>query len=413
MRKQAGLALSLGLGLATAAVVACGAGTLTSAIALPASSATLTQQPASLPSQTSTVTVQPSVTPSPAPTDTPTASPFRIVGVPPAGQLYQGISPGGVTGEEDDITIHDLQSYEQTVGKTAAWVYFSDNWYRSRKFPLATATWIRAAGSVPFIRLMMRSDSEEDHAEPTFTLDRIINGVFDHDLQAWMQEARAFGTPLLVEFGTEVNGQWFPWNGIWNGAGTLNGYGDPTQPDGPERFRDAYRHIIQIAREEGAYNIQWVFHVNNADDPDVSWNRLENYYPGDEWIDWIGVSDYGALTPLDEEWPSFRDQMDAVYPRLAALSASKPIVVLEFGTALNNPLGDQAQWAQQALTDLTSLRWPRIIGFSWWNETWENDDTSAHDTTMRVQDNPQLANVFRQLVGSNPNVLGQAVLVNR
>ncbi len=336
-----------------------------------------------------------------------------MVGVPPAGELYQGIYPGGVTGEEDDITPQGLHSFESTVGKAAAWVYFSDNWYQSRRFPTETATWIRAAGSVPFIRLMMRSDPNEDHAEPTFTLQRIINGDFDADLHAWAADAQAFGTPLLVEFGTEVNGEWFPWNGIWNGGGTLAGYGDPHQADGPERFRDAYRHIITIARQERATNIQWVFHVNNADSPDVDWNHLENYYPGNDWIDWIGVSAYGALTPMDDDWPSFRGEMDAVYPRVAALSPDKPIVVLEFGTAARNPLGNQAVWAQAALTDLTSHRWPRIIGFSWWNEFWENDNSRRDDTTMRVQDNPDLAKVFQKLVGQNSAVLGKAVLVNR
>ncbi len=311
-----------------------------------------------------------------------------------------------MTGEEDDITFKDLQSYEQTAGKTAAWVYFSNNWYRSRKFPLDTATWIREAGSIPFIRLMLRSSPGEDQAEPTFTLQNIIDGKFDRDFHSWCASARDFGTPVLAEYGTEVNGQWFSWNGIWNGGGTTTGYGDPNQPDGPERFKDAYRHIIQICREEGAKNITWVFHVNDDDDPDVGWNHFENYYPGDEWIDWIGVSDYGALTPQDDTWDSFRSGMDSVYPRLAALTPNKPIVLLEFGVTKNNPLGDQALWAQRALADITSFRYPRLIGFSWWNEHWQNDDNPAHDTTMRVQDNPDLAAVFQQLVGNNPIVLG-------
>lgn len=336
-----------------------------------------------------------------------------IVGVPPTGELYHGIFPGGVSGAEDDITISDLRSYEQAVGKTAAWVYFSDNWYRSREFPTATASWIRAAGSIPFIRLMLRSDPSQNHAESTFTLDRIINGTFDNDLEAWAQEARDFGSPLLVEFGTEVNGEWFAWNGIWNGGGRLDGFGDPTRPDGPERFRRAYQHIIQIARGEGASNIQWVFHVNDGDWPRENWNRLENYYPGDQWIDWIGVSVYGAQSPMAEEWPSFRNDLDSVYPRLTALSTTKPIVLLEFAAAAHNPLGDQAEWAQAALRDLTTLRWPRIIGFSWWNEAWQNDDNPKHDTTMRVQDNPQLAQVFQQMVGENSRVLGRAVLIAR
>ncbi len=116
---------------------------------------------------------------------------------------------------------------------------------------------------------------------------------------------------------------------------------------------------------------------------------------------------------MAEEWPSFRDDLDAIYPRLTALSATKPIALLEFAAAAHNPLGDQAEWAKSALSDLTSLRWRRIIGFSWWNEAWQNDDNPQHDTTMRVQDNPQLAQVFQQLVGENPKVLGRAVLVTR
>lgn len=71
-----------------------------------------------------------------------------------------------------------------------------------------------------------------------------------------------------------------------------------------------------------------------------------------------------------------------------------------------NPLGEQAEWARAALTDITSFRWPRLIAFSWWNERWQNDDNPANDTTMRLQDNPELAAVFQELVGNNPNVIG-------
>ena len=343
-----------------------------------------------------------------SPTPAPEAF-VQIVAPPPEGQLYHGVYPGGVSGEEDDLTIDDLLSYEEIVGKPAAWVYFSNNWYRDRHFPVETATWIREAGSVPYIRLMLRSDADQNHAEPTFSLDRILAGDFDSDLRAWANEARDFGSPLIAEFGAEMNGEWFSWNGVWNGGGATDDYGDPAEPDGPERFRDAYRRIIQVARDEGALNIAWVFHVNDADIPDEDWNRFENYYPGGEWIDWIGVSVYGAQTPLDDEWPSFRDSLEDVYPRLKALAGGKPIVVLEFGAALNNPNGDQAEWAEEALSDLTSHRWPQIVGFSWWNEHWQNDDDPGHDTTMRVQDNPALADVFRRWVGENEDVLARMI----
>lgn len=342
-----------------------------------------------------------------SPQDTPRIMASAPLPTPPHGYLYHGVFPGGVTGEESDLTIDDLRSYEQAAGKSAAWVYFSHNWYEGRHFPLETATWIRQAGSIPYIRLMLRSSAEQNMEEPVYKLQSIIDGQFDSDLLLWCKAARDYALPLLVEYGTEVNGEWFSWNGIWNGAGQTDDYGDPAEPDGPERFRHAYRHIIQICRDVDARNITWVFHLNASDWPDEDWNAFENYYPGDEWIDWIGLSNYGAQTPMDEYWVDFRDEIDAVYPRLEALATTKPIFIAEFGVAMNNPLGDQAAWARAALTDITSSRWPRLIGFSWWNEWWQNDDEPNHDTTMRLQDNPQLAAVFQQLVGQNPLVLGR------
>lgn len=127
------------------------------------------------------------------------------------------------------------------------------------------------------------------------------------------------------------------------------------------------------------------------------WNRFENYYPGDDWMDWVGVSVYGAAEPTDDEWIEFRQPMDDVYARLAALT-EKPIAVLEFGVTSGNPLGDQANWTRAALTDLIDGRWPRVIGLSWWNEGWQNDDNAAHDTDMWIQNNPELGLAFKELV---------------
>jgi hypothetical protein len=96
--------------------------------------------------------------------------------------------------------------------------------------------------------------------------------------------------------------------------------------------------------------------------------------------------------------------VDPVYPRLKSLAAGKPVMVLEFAVTAGHPKVDQAQWAKAALTDLLSGRWPEIQGFSWWNEAWENDADPTHDTNMRVQDNPALSGVFKQLVGKSPKV---------
>lgn len=321
-------------------------------------------------------------------------SPAPPVPTPEAGFFYHGIYPGGRSGHEDDITAADVDAYERAVGKKAVWIYFSHNWFRGRAFPLRTARWIRARGSTPFIRLMLRSSAAENRNEGVFTLTALAEGAFDKDLAAWGDAAREFGSPLLVEWGTEMNGEWFPWNGGRNGGPRT----------GPERFRAAYRHIVEAVRGAGATNVVWVFHVNAADNPADDWNRFENYYPGDDVVDWLGISAYAAVTPREPEWAPFRTMIDDTAQRLGALALRKPIYVLEFGAPAHHPRGDAARWADEALRDLLSGRWPAVRGFSWWNEHWENDDVPSHDTDMRVQAVPGLAAVFRARLAS-PRVL--------
>ena len=186
---------------------------------------------------------------------------------PPTGRLYHGVFPGSLTGAEDDISAEDITAYEQAVGQKVAWVYFAHNWYQSRTFPIDAATMIRDRGAVPFIRLMLRSSDVQNQAEPVFHLPAILAGDFDADLDAWGAAARDFGDALLVEWGTECNGQWFSWNGAWNGGAEPGGFGDPTVPDGPERFVAAFRHIVQRIRSAGATNVTFVWHVNADDVP--------------------------------------------------------------------------------------------------------------------------------------------------
>ena len=68
---------------------------------------------------------------------------------PPPGKLYCGVYPGGVDGEEDDITLQDVIRYETSGGQRVTWVYFSNNWYESRAFPTGTAHWIGPTALTP------------------------------------------------------------------------------------------------------------------------------------------------------------------------------------------------------------------------------------------------------------------------
>ncbi len=316
--------------------------------------------------------------------------------LPPLEGVYHAAFPD-FGGPEDQVTAEKMTAFENLVGKDIVWAYFSDNWMGGIKFPAAAVQTIWASGSVPFIRMMPRSALAEDQPEPVYNLQRIIDGAFDADLRAWARDARDTGIPLMVEFGTEVNGEWFPWNGKWNGGGATGGYGDPVQADGPERFRDAYRHVVDLFRAEGVNNVTWVYHVNRENVPAEPWNTMAAYYPGDDYVDWLGISVYGSLFPGDE-WITFTAALDDAYAEFAALAPEKPLAVLEWSVCEDPARGDKAAWITDALSSIEGGRWPRVVAMSWWNEKWQNDDGSWSD--LRVNSSPEALAAYRDGVAS-------------
>lgn len=316
--------------------------------------------------------------------------------------IYHGVTPRSwgswVTpppGQADAIAA-EVDAYEAAVGRPVAFVAFAHEWDRDgRAFPIAIAASIRDRGAVPLIYLNLRSD---DPSDGVYSLSAILAGAFDADFEAWADGATAFGTQLIVDWGWEMNSAWGdstsddPWDGALNGG----------DPDGPARFRDAYRHVVELMRGRGADNLVFAFHVNVPDAPAESWNAFESYYPGDDVVDLTGVSIYGAGTPTDDAFPDFVSQMDDAYARLVELAPEKPVFVFELGATMGNPFGDPVTWADDALAGLLSGRWPAVGGFAWWNDAWTNDEDPAHDTEMRVEVVPGLAEVFAvRLSGAN------------
>jgi Glycosyl hydrolase family 26 len=336
------------------------------------------------------------------------ADSVRIV-PPPPGKLYHGFYWGGIGTDthdptEHDVTPEDVARYEQAVGAKTAWIYFSDNWFESRRFPASMCNWIRNLGKIPYLRLMLRSDVDQKHSEKKFTLQKIISGEFDADLRAWARGAKSFGSPLLIEWGTEPNGNWFSWNSKWNGGAA----------EGPARYIAAYRHIVDLMRAEGADNLLWVWHVNWYDEPEAKWNAFENYFPGEDYCDWVALSAYGPTTPTtNDAAESFRFKVDVAYPRLTNLAPNKPLIIAELGCDLHNPHVDVVRWTNAALDDLFSNRWPAIVGFCWWNEGWQNDDHKRHDTDMIILHNVDLTRLFRDELARHADKIQEKPVISR
>ncbi|HYF99635.1 MAG TPA: glycosyl hydrolase [Candidatus Saccharimonadales bacterium] len=322
--------------------------------------------------------------------------------VSPLDGIYHAANPD-FDGSEDVVTAERIIEYEELVGKEIAWAYFSNNWIDDIEFPEESVRLIDSLDITPFIRMMPRSTMNQGEADPVYTLQGIIDGDFDDRLREWAQDAKNTDIPLMVEFGTEVNGDWFPWSGIFNGGDETVEYGDINTADGPERFRDAYRHIIDLFKDENVNNITWVFHVVPSYDvgdeipSDAPWNRIENYYPGDDYIDWIGTSVYGSIAP-GNEWSTFSDIMDIAYEELESLSTAKPFAILEFGIIEDPEMGNKSEWLGDALNLILEGAYPQIKAISYWNEKYIDDDGNLIDLT--IDSSSEATEIYKRFISS-------------
>ena len=300
--------------------------------------------------------------------------------------------------EEDYVRAWKVNDFERLVGRRIVWANFTQHWFKGLDFPRENILTLWRNGQIPFVRLYPDSGYSygtfpplEQLPEQQFSLQHIIDGQFDSQLRAWADAARDTGIPILAQLGAEINGNW-AWSPVWNGADQTAGYGDPSYPDGAERFRDAYRHVVTLFRQEGATNVTWFFHVDAYRQNDW-WNEFKWYYPGDEYIDWLGISNYGANTTSTPVY-GFAQKLDSsgIYGELSTLS-KRPMAILETGVVENASYPKPA-WIRDTFSTLSSRTYSRLYGVAWWN-------AGNSESNLPVDSSPAALSAFRKAI-SNP-----------
>jgi len=297
------------------------------------------------------------------------------------GKMILGNHVGGqaVDGElENQGRLSENLFLENLTGRHIAFVNLEIFWNMDF-WPETALQELKTYDALPFFNFKPWPDWGVTHS--AYSLTAIINGQQDAYLNQVADWIIQYQRPVLIAFACEMNGDWFPWSGVNNGAGTTNGFGDSTKADGPERYAAAYRHVVDVFRARGASNVIWVFQPDASTYPAASWNQVESYYPGDAYVDWIGVSVYGKQTPDDGD-QTFRSKLDGIYTRLVNLSPTKPMMVAEWGRGEFSPANSKSLWITEALSDLASKRWPNIRAICYWDEAWTNEDNSVSDLRL-------------------------------
>lgn len=131
---------------------------------------------------------------------------------------------------------------------------------------------------MPYVRACLGSYFSNS---PSFGLKQIAQGKYDNYIQEFARGAAEFAKKhggFLFTAMEEMNGGWYDWGKNSN-------------------FINAWRRIWQIFEDQGANQYAtWVWEISTperfpgrmVDDPEL-------YYPGDRYIDWIGLNAYSVL----------------------------------------------------------------------------------------------------------------------
>jgi len=138
----------------------------------------------------------------------------------------------------------------------------------------------------------------------------ILSGKSDALIARAARRLAASGKPTLLRWAWEMNGNWYVWSGVKNDGGGAN-------------FVKCWQRLHRIFADEGADNISWVWSPNWSTASPETGNDIPDYYPGDKYVDWVGMSGYN----LRRETPA--KLYDAIYNRY---SATKPIMISEVGS---------------------------------------------------------------------------------
>ncbi len=169
----------------------------------------------------------------------------------------------------------------------------------------------------------------------------VANGKLDDEIRTIAQGIKSLEAPILFRLNNEANSDWTSYSGI------------VTMSD-PEIYIEVWRRIYDIFVEEGVTNTLWIWNPNDRNYPPTDWNNFMCYYPGDEYVQMIGVTGYNTgdyyRSYIGETWRDFEHIYDEVEKAYSPFFSDFPWIITEFASSSHG--GDKAQWISDMFTYL-------------------------------------------------------------
>ena len=159
------------------------------------------------------------------------------------------------------LELSEIGTFDGAFGRPLGLVHVFQNWSEPVRDPTLAA--FASTGATPVIDWSCTSDAS------------IIDGSQDALITSYADALRAYGRPVFLRWFWEMNLVALP--RAANCLGTLGAAG----------YVQAWQHIFDIFQQEGATNVSFVWCPSIAGP-----GFAASYYPGNQFVDWIGVDGY-------------------------------------------------------------------------------------------------------------------------
>ena len=206
----------------------------------------------------------------------------------------------------------------------------------------------------------------------------LLEGEYDAHLQEYADALKAYGDPVLFRLNNEMNGDWCTYSAYYTAMDT-------------EIFRESWRYVHRFFQEADVDNVIWVWNPHDLSFPGFAWNHTIMYYPGDAYVDIIGLTGYNPGTWFPgEHWRYFLEIYPSLYREYANLFA-QPFMIPEFGSSSFG--GDKVAWIEDMFRYMPG--YDRIQVAIWWNGI-DWDDEGNPGRIYRLDETPETLDAFRR-----------------
>lgn len=189
---------------------------------------------------------------------------------------------------------------------------------------------------------------------------RIARGSYDTKIAEWATHVKQYldlggGRTAIIAPLQEMN------------------YGPTPWGCDPGNYKIAYRKFVDTFRSMGLdeTKVRWAFAPNNWTSPGCG--SIADYYPGDAYVDVIGISAYNWGTCVGSRWESPAEVFGPALNEIrTTVNATKPYIIAQ--TAAPRPSscgGSQDEWVKDAFEYVSAD--PNAVGLVWFNFLAETD----------------------------------------